>query len=159
MDAIAEFWTAARRAVPALASTMPEAWAFGATAEHADELLALVLAGAKTGTASALRDIEADGESVPDVGELSIILDGLTQPRALIVTTAADIVPFAEVTAEHAWSEGEGDRTLDAWRSIHEKFWREHGTSTHDFSVEMPVVCERFELVYPTIRADEVISS
>ena len=140
------FWGRARRQNPDLPEAMPEAWAFGATPEHADDLLALVLAGTKTGTASALGDIEADDESVPEVGELSIILDGRGRPRALIETTAIDIVPFSGVTAEHAHSEGEGDRTLAAWREIHERFWQEHGR--RGFSFEMPVVCERFRLLF-----------
>ena len=103
------FWSRARCQLPDLPEQRPEAWAFGATKEDADELLALVLDGTKTGTASALWDIEADGESVPEMGELSIILDGQGRPRALIETTAIDVVPFSEVTAEHAHAEGEGD--------------------------------------------------
>ncbi|WP_210602778.1 ASCH domain-containing protein [Brevibacterium oceani] len=152
-----EFWSLVRARIPNLPDEMPEAWAFGATADHADGLLALVVSRIKTATASALWDIEADGESVPEVGELSIILDGRERPRAVIETTAVDIVPFGEVTVEHAWSEGEGDRTLEAWREIHERFWHEHGR--RGFAVDMPVVCERFELIYPIIHADEVLSS
>lgn len=140
------FWSTARSCIPDLPEAMPEAWAFGATPEHADDLLALVLAGTKTGTASALWDIEADDESVPEVGELSIILDGRGRPSALIETTAIDIVPFSGVTAEHAHSEGEGDRTLAAWREIHERFWTEYGR--RGFSPQMPVVCERFRPIF-----------
>ncbi|SDS36154.1 Uncharacterized protein YhfF [Brevibacterium siliguriense] len=144
--ALSSYWYRARSWNPALPESIPEAWAFGATTEHADELLALVLDGTKTGTASALWDIEADGEPVPEAGELSIILDGRSRPSALIETTAIDIVPFSEVTADHARSEGEGDRTLAAWREIHERFWTEYGR--RGFSPQMPVVCERFRLIF-----------
>ncbi len=147
---LADFWAAARAAEPALPETLPEAWAFGATVEQADELLALVLDGTKTATASALWDYESAGESVPAIGEVSIVLDGENRPSAVIVTIAVDIVPFAEVNAEHAWDEGEGDRSLGFWRESHERFWRSHSENAVGFRPDMPVVCERFRLVYPS---------
>lgn len=145
-----QFWSEARAAVPTLPTELPEAWAFGASTEHADELLALVIEGTKTGTASALWDIEAEEESVPEVDELSIILDGRGHPWAAIITTAVTIVPFNEVSAEHAHSEGEGDRTLEDWREIHERFWRRHGQGPRGFAEDMPIVCERFRIVFRT---------
>ena len=45
--AIASFWDERRVEDPALPEALPEAWAFGATPEHADALLALALAGAR----------------------------------------------------------------------------------------------------------------
>ena len=145
--ALQQFWAEARTARPELPEHMPEAWAFGATPEHADGLLRLVLDGVKTGTASSLRDYEADGDPLPEVGELSIILDGSGAPRAVLETTEVTTVPFDQVTAEHAHAEGEGDRTLAAWRQIHERFWTEH--SADGFAADMLVVCERFRLIHP----------
>lgn len=141
-----EFWAGARAAHPELSAELPEAWSFGATPEHADGLLELVLAGAKTATASALGDYETDEEQVPRVGELSIILDGTGAPSAVLEVTAVDIVPFAEVTAEHARAEGEDDRSLESWRRIHEEFWQTH--SAQGYHPEMLVVCETFRLVH-----------
>ena len=145
--ALHQFWAEARTARPELPAQLPEAWAFGATPEHADGLLRLVLDGVKTGTASSLCDYEADGDPLPEVGELSIILDGSGAPRAVLETTEVVTVPFDQVTAEHAHAEGEGDRTLAAWRQIHERFWTEH--SHGGFAPDMPVVCERFRLIHP----------
>lgn len=145
--ALHQFWAEARTARPELPAQLPEAWAFGATPEHADGLLRLVLDGVKTGTASSLCDYEADGDPLPEVGELSIILDGSGAPRAVLETTEVVTVPFDQVTGEHAHAEGEGDRTLAAWRQIHERFWTEH--SHGGFAPDMPVVCERFRLIHP----------
>ncbi|MDI6942112.1 ASCH domain-containing protein [Microbacterium barkeri] len=145
---VEEFWERARGAVADLPAAPTESWAFGATPEHADGLLALVLAGVKTGTASALWDYQATGDRLPQAGDLSVILDGSGAPRAVIRTTSVRVVPFDEVDAEHAHAEGEGDRTLAAWRAIHERFWSEHGESGRPFSPDMPVLCERFELVF-----------
>ena len=54
---------------------------------------------------------------------------------------------FMQALAEHARAEGEGDRTLAAWRQIHERFWTEH--SHGGFAADMLVVCERFRLIHP----------
>lgn len=127
---------------------MPEAWSFGATPQHADDLLALVLAGTKTGTASALWDYEHSGDDVPAPGDYSILLDGAGTPRAVIETLEVEIVPFDRVSAAHAHAEGEGDRSLAHWRSAHERFWRTHAENPRGFEADMPVVCERFRLVH-----------
>jgi uncharacterized protein YhfF len=124
----------------------PPAWAFGDSAEESDELLQLVLDGTKTATASALWDYEAEGEALPEVGSLSILLDGSGHPRALINTTQVAVVPFDEVDEEHARLEGEGDRSLAHWRTDHERFFSE--ASARGFEPDMPVVLERFEVIY-----------
>ena len=148
-EAVAAFWAEARARIPALPADAPEAWAFGSTVAHADGLLALVLAGVKTGTASAVWDYEAAEEPMPRAGDLSILLDGRGEPRAVIRTTVAQVVAFDEVDEAHAHAEGEGDRTLQAWREIHERYWRQHSENPHGFVPDMPVLCERFELVLP----------
>ncbi|UNK71030.1 ASCH domain-containing protein [Microbacterium sp. H1-D42] len=148
-DALSTYWHRVRAEIPALPADVPEAWAFGATPEHADGLLDLVLTGIKTGTASSVWDYEASGERMPEVGDLSVILDGAGAPRAVIRTTSVAIVPFDQVTAEHANAEGEGDRTLTAWRDIHERFWRQHSESSRGWATDMAVLCERFALLHP----------
>lgn len=148
-ETVENYWQRIRAEFPELPEAAPEAWAFGATPEHADSLLELVLSGIKTGTASSVWDYEATGERMPQVGDLSVILDGAGAPRAVIRTTSVEIVPFLEVSAEHAHAEGEGDRTLAAWRSIHERFWREYADDPRGWAADMPVLCERFALVHP----------
>lgn len=159
-DEIAAFWAAAQHQlrinpIPGYLGTFsgevlpPPAWAFGATPDVADALLALVLDGTKTATAGALWDYEAASEKIPTAGDLSIVLDGAGHPRALIKTTQVDVVPFDEVGEEHAYLEGEDDRTLASWREIHERFFTDHAEHDRGFDPAMPVVLERFELVYP----------
>lgn len=126
----------------------PPAWSFGADAEQADALLELVLDGTKTATAGALWDFETEGEPLPEPGALSIILDGRGHPRALIECTAATVVPFDEVDEEHARLEGEGDLSLAHWREVHERFFTEVATHDRGFHPDMPVVLERFRVVY-----------
>lgn len=154
------FWTAARHQtrtnpVPGYLGTYsgealaPPAWAFGATPEHAEELLALVLDGTKTATAGALWDYEHENEQLPRVGDLAIILDGAEHPRALIENIQVDVVAFEDVSAEHAFLEGEGDRSLEHWRTVHEQFFTEFAVHDRGFSPSMPIVLERFRVLYP----------
>lgn len=158
--AIDEFWQVAR--VKARLSTLggvlgetpagavaPQVWAFGDNPELADELLVLVLAGTKTATAELVAVYEDAAEPVPVVGDLSIVLDGSGAPRALLRTTKVEVVPFSAVTAEHAWLEGEGDRSLATWRAEHERYWRRTMPEGTSFSEDVLVVCERFTLLHP----------
>ena len=131
-----------------LAVLRPPAWAFGATPEQADELLELVLAGTKTATASALWDYEAEGEDLPTEGTLGIVTDGEGRPRALVVTSRVRTVPFDEVDAEHATAEGEGDRSLEFWRRVHEDFFTQHASHDRGFATDMPVVLEELRVLY-----------
>ncbi len=127
----------------------PPDWSFGATPEQADALLALVLDGTKTATASARRDYDAEGEQLPEAGDLAIITDGEGHPRALVAVTDVQVVPFDEVSEEHANAEGEGDRSLAHWREVHERFFTEHGADGTAFAPDLLVVCERFRLLHP----------
>ncbi|PFG31729.1 ASCH domain-containing protein [Paramicrobacterium agarici] len=132
-------------------SAAPPAWSFGDSPELADHLLELTLRGDKTATASAKWEYEAENEPLPEPGDLSIVLDSSGEPRALIRTTEVIVVPFDAVSAEQAYLEGEGDQSLEYWRAEHERCWR--GTLAHtsyEFDAKMLVVCERFELLYPS---------
>jgi uncharacterized protein YhfF len=131
-----------------LASLTPPAWAFGATPEQADDILALVLSGAKTATSDALRDYEAAGEELPSPGALGIVTDGRGVPHALVMTTEVEVVPFGEVSAEHAYLEGEGDRSLATWREVHRQRFTDQVEHGRAFSEDLPVVLQRFALLY-----------
>jgi uncharacterized protein YhfF len=124
-----------------------EAWAFG---EAPDKLASLVKGGVKTATCSAYDLYQAGKESLPKVGGYSIILDSCGEAVCIIRTTKVYVEKFDQVTAEHAYKEGEGDRSLEYWRIVHEDFLkRELGAINRSFDGNTRVVCEEFELVYP----------
>jgi len=53
------------------------------------------------------------------------------------------------VSEEFAATEGEGDGSLAYWRQAHQAaFSRELGAIGRAVSADMPVVCERFEVVF-----------
>ncbi|MCJ7567900.1 MAG: ASCH domain-containing protein [Anaerolineales bacterium] len=126
-----------------------EAWAFGNTSEMADNLGDLVKRGVKIATASLAWAYEAEGEPYPDVGGISIILDGRGDPMCIIETTGVEVIAFNSVGEKHAYEEGEGDRSLDYWREVHWAFFAEECRSIgREPAGDMPVVCEKFRLLY-----------
>lgn len=147
------FWRAFLRAgsspSAAMPTDFPDAWGFGDSPQMADELGRLVYDGIKSATCSALWEFEHEGEALPQVGELSMILDGAELPLCIIETTDVQIRPYSEVDAEFAHAEGEGDRTLDWWRQAHWRFFSRTlpriGRQPAD---NMPLVCERFQVLF-----------
>ena len=123
-----------------------EAWAFGT---DADELAHLVEIGTKTATSSAYPLYELKNEPLPLSGVYSVILDSKGNAVCIIKTTKVEVVPFYKVTAEHAYKEGEGDKSLDFWRDVHEKFFSRHlAKAGLKFTTDMKVVCEEFTVVH-----------
>ena len=126
-----------------------ESWSFGAIP---DELASLVLQGKKTATASAKLEYEWGNEELPKANRYyDILLDGKENPVAILMTTKVYVTPFKDVTAEHAFKEGEGDLSLSYWREAHYRFWTELFDEVYRKTVDienMDVVCEEFEVVY-----------
>ena len=92
-----------------------------------------------------------DNESLPVVGEYSVILDSHDEAVCIIRTEKVYVVEFDQVTAEHAWKEGEGDRSLEYWRKVHEDFLsKELAEINRSFNGHTKVVCEEFEMVFPS---------
>lgn len=147
---IAEFWEAYAETVGGADETrLYEAFYFGDSEALADSLAALVLSGAKRATAGSLWSFEARGKRPPVPGDLSVVTDWAGTPLCIIATEAVEVVPFAEVTTEFAADEGEGDGSLEYWREAHRQYFtRECTRAGREFSEEMPVVCERFRVVY-----------
>ncbi|MFZ5821093.1 MAG: ASCH domain-containing protein [Chloroflexota bacterium] len=124
-----------------------EGWGDGT--EMADELGALIAAGTKTATCSSLWEWQAEGESLPEPGYLTIVLDGQGQPLCIVETTQVSVRNFNEVDAQFAYEEGEGDRSLAYWRDAHRRFFTRYLSRIgREFSEEMPLVCERFRMIY-----------
>ncbi|MBQ2101159.1 MAG: ASCH domain-containing protein [Lachnospiraceae bacterium] len=123
-----------------------DAWSFG---DDADELAELVKNGVKTATCSAYGFYELEGEELPQIGECSVILDGQDEAVCIIKTTKVYVTAYDEVTEEHAFREGEGDRSLEYWRKVHKEFFTEELQEIgQEFDEKMKVVCEEFEVVW-----------
>ena len=66
-----------------------------------------------------------------------------------VKTVKVYVTEFHQVSEEHAYKEGEGDRSLEYWRKVHTDFLtRELETLHLTFTENTKVVCEEFELVF-----------
>lgn len=123
-----------------------EAWAFG---DDPDGLAKLVVDGIKTATSSAFIFYELENEEIPKAGEYSVILDSKEEAVCIIQTTNVYVIPYNQVSEEHAYKEGERNRTLEDWKEIHETFFTNELKQVNmEFSEEMLVVCEEFQVVH-----------
>ena len=113
-------------------------FAFGDGPELADELLALVIKGAKTATCST-----EDEPNTSTPGERWIVLDGHGEPACVIETTEVTYRRYNEVNTAFAYEEGEGDRSLAYWRQAHRGYFGRLGK----FREDMMLMCERFRVV------------
>jgi uncharacterized protein YhfF len=128
-------------------SYIAEGW--GDSPVLADELGALIVQGIKTATCSALWEWQAEGNPIPDVGLITIALDGRGEPLCIVETVEVTIRKYNEVDADFARQEGEGDLSLRYWREAHRNYFsRVLKKIGKEFSEEMPLVCERFRVIY-----------
>lgn len=125
-----------------------DVWSFGDSPELADALLALVLEGKKTATCGALVEMGTESSPAPVLGGYSVILDSAGAPRAVLQTIALTTMPFSAVPEDFALAEGEG--TFEQWRLAHQAYFeRRCAALGKEPSPDMPVVCERFRVVFP----------
>ena len=146
-----DFWAAGERLHPELRcrERFLEAFAFGNSERMAKELNELVLSGVKHATASLAWRYEHDPVPQPKAGDLSIVTSWSKQPLCIIETTSVEVVPFGEVSEDFARTEGEDDGTLESWRRNHTKFFAEECVRIgRNPSESMPVVCERFRVIF-----------
>ncbi|PZO95122.1 MAG: RNA-binding protein [Streptococcus pyogenes] len=143
-----ELWQAYQKINPSVGDEI-DAWAFGV---QPDLLAQLVLEGTKTATASAYELYAVDQEPLPQVGTYDVVLDGKGQAVCIIHITKVEVLPFNQVSAEHAYKEGEGDRSLAGWRQTHLDFFQPYFEEAGlVFSEQSPIVLEEFQVVYPQL--------
>jgi uncharacterized protein YhfF len=153
LQTLEEFWQAFLHDLPPDLPhplEMYPVWYFGDSPALANELGSLVKKGLKQATSTLLVEMEMEGEAVPEAGQRSLITNFEGVPLCIIEVILVEIKPFNLVTADFAYAEGEGDRSLESWRAEHHRYFsRRCAVLGLKFSEELPVVCERFRLVYP----------
>jgi uncharacterized protein YhfF len=144
--AITDFWARFRAA-----TGHPDApFRVGGFAEEhpevATELAALVLTGTKRATTGLLQEYMAEGEPLPQPGDLWIVTDGTGGPVCVTRTTSVEQRRYADVDEAFAFDEGESDKTLAGWRRAHAWHFDSIGHPVDDDTL---LVLERFEKLWP----------
>lgn len=122
---------------------------FGDNPKLADDLSNLIIRGVKTATCSSLWEYEAESSAIPHVGLITVVLNGNKESCCIIETTEITIRNYNEVDEVFASEEGEGDLSLKYWQAAHKRFFsRILPAIGKEFSEDMPLVCERFKVVW-----------
>lgn len=153
------FWRAYVETLPT--SVRPrayfEAFQIGIGRAMVDQAANLVLDGLKTASSDLLWHVQWNQKPLWNVGDEHILLDSSWHPVCVLRTTELETKRFCDVDEAFAYDYGEGARTLAWWRE-HLYAWyamqcREMGVEP---SEEMPLLCERFKVVYAPGRTAQI---
>ncbi|MBM7839723.1 uncharacterized protein YhfF [Alkalihalobacillus xiaoxiensis] len=111
--------------------------------DEPDKLAELVRSGQKTATCTAEITYQKTNQPLPKRDDYGIVLNRLDEPVAIIKTTDVFTMRFEDVTEAFALAEGDG--SLEAWRAIHERYFRgEYKRLGISYDPKLKLVCERF---------------
>lgn len=118
--------------------------------EHNANLCAqLIRIGQKTATCSLFHWYDSGEEPMPTIGHLMIVTNWDGTPICIVEITSVEKCKYSDVSAEFAFLEGEGDRSLDWWRNAH---WNFFAKECEELNIEpceeMMLVLETFRVVY-----------
>tara|TARA_B110000263_G_C15150464_1_gene437612 strand:+ start:123 stop:596 length:474 start_codon:yes stop_codon:yes gene_type:complete len=117
--------------------------------KDADQCAELVVKGIKQATATSLWWYEKNNAPLPRVGDKYIVTDWDGNARAIIENIKVEQVPYNKITPEFAEIEGEGDKSLDYWKRVHEAYYkREMKIHFEKFDENIIIVCEYFKKIY-----------
>lgn len=144
-----EMWSVFTDENPTFKNKRYDAWCFGGGIVSANELAKLVYDKTKTATTSAFELYEIENSPLPQIGGLNIILDTNDNAICITETTKVYVCRYNEVSEEHAFMEGEGDRSLEYWKRVHKDFFTIAMNEIDKlFDEEMLVVCEEFKVIH-----------
>jgi uncharacterized protein YhfF len=121
---------------------------YGDTPELSHALVALIRDGPKRAGTGLLWALEHEGERLPEVGDVDVVVDYEGDPVAVTRVVSVQVTAFDQVDAAYAALEGEGDGSLAHWRAAHwDVFGRECARLGRAPTADMPVVCCSFEVL------------
>ena len=149
-ERIEKYWKQFLKYHPEYTGTeIPQSFYFCDNEKDANECADLVVQSVKRATSTSLRYFEKQKERFPKVEDLYIITDWFGNPKAVVEVKKVEILRFEEITSEHAYIEGEGDKSLDYWRRVHwEYYTREMKQWNEQPTEQMLIVYEQFDRIW-----------
>lgn len=115
----------------------------------ANDCADLVVKEIKQATATSLWWFEKNKEKLPQIGDLYIITDWDGKAKAIIKTTKLEKVPYNEITADFALTEGEGNKSIEYWKKVHWAYYsREMKPFNETPTNNMIIICEYFKTIW-----------
>lgn len=150
---IDSFWKEFQNEMPEYSGVeTPPSYYFCDNENDADECAELVHNGIKQATTHSLHGLQINEEKLPAIGDMAIVTDWHGIPKAITKTVKVELIKFKDITAEYAFIEGEGDRSLSYWQKVHWDYYTrelsDHGLKPYE---DMELVCEYFETIWPKI--------
>jgi len=128
---------------------------FGLNAETMDSCAHEIVNGNKRATTGLHAAYRFDNELLPRVGDRTMVRDSRDRDIAIIEVTKVEIRLYREVDAAFAAIEGEEDKSLAYWQTVHWDFLGQEcariGIPLND---EIEVVLEYFKVVKTFINID-----
>jgi uncharacterized protein YhfF len=119
-------------------------WSFSDNKVESDYLFDLVEKGIKTATC----ELYISDEQLSDDQTVSILTNWDKTKSIKVKTTKLYKIKLKDVTGEHAFLEGEGDRSLEYWIKVHKKFFKKECKRYNiKFNKDIEIVCEEFEII------------
>ena len=127
----------------------PESYYFCDNKKDADACAELVVKGIKQATSTSLWWYNQNKAALPIAGDLAIVTNWEGEAKAIIKCTKVDQVPFNKITADYAYIEGEGDRSLAYWQQVHWDYYtREMEPYGAKPAQDMIIICEQFMTIW-----------
>ncbi len=118
-----------------------ETWHFGS---DNDELVKLVLSGDKTATTSLYKEYIDEDEPLPKMGDTGILVFDNEKKACITKDTRVIVTEFKNITADLAYLEGEGDKSIEYYKKVHTDIFKK---IDKDFNDDSLVVFEIFEVI------------
>lgn len=125
---------------------------FCADENNANLCADLICIGQKTASCSLKYCYESEDESIPIIGHLFVVTNWDGKPICIIEIDSVEESKYSNVSADFAYMEGEGDRSLKWWRKAHWDFFAQECEKLDiEPSEDMILILERFHVVHQSV--------